>query len=82
MFGQADLLRLLRSVRPSIGEVTQECLKRESFVKEEEDEDDMQAAIGQLLKRIAGPGKLVCTKTEAPQPYNASFSPCFCASGA
>lgn len=50
---EADLLRLLRSIRPSVGED-----------EEEDDEDDVQRALRQLLTRIAGPSALVCTKTE------------------
>lgn len=50
---EADLLRLLRSIRPAVGED-----------EEEDDEDDVQRALRQLLTRIAGPSALVCTKTE------------------
>jgi len=50
---EADLLRLLRSIRPAVGED-----------EEEDDEDDVQTALRQLLTRIAGPSALVCTKTE------------------
>ncbi|CAE7242707.1 ABCG25, partial [Symbiodinium sp. CCMP2456] len=50
---EVDLLRLLKSIRPSVAED-----------EEEEEAEDMAGAIRQLLSRIAGPSALVCTKTE------------------
>mmetsp|Transcript_33278 Transcript_33278/g.79774 ORF Transcript_33278/g.79774 Transcript_33278/m.79774 type:complete len:1220 (+) Transcript_33278:117-3776(+) len=50
---EGDLLRLLRAIRPSVGDD-----------EEDDDEDDIQQALRQLLARIAGPSALVCTKKE------------------